>query len=282
MWDIITGELLLTLPDHAYPTAIAFSRDGAKIATGESCKYERPHLRVWSAQTGELLQAFPSFSGMVKKLSFSPDVHKIVIIHFSENREMAEIWDVESGELIQQLTVDDIPLTDISFSPDGKKVLAGDYDGNLKLWDAETGELLKMWIGHDPNKVTTVGFSPDGTKMASGGEDDMVKVWDMKTGQLLQTLYQVTIYSLAFSPDGNYLLGGSYSSSSSDSGDIFIWDVNSGEQLVRFRGNHILSRSVAFSPDGGLIVTSGSDGSAKIWDVSEFIKDSFVQRWSLY
>ena len=77
-------------------------------------------------------------------------------------------------------------------------------DDTIKLWNADTGELLRTLEGHTRG-VNSVAFHPDGHTLASGGLDDTIKLWDADTGELLRTLEGHTrdVYSVAFHPDGN-------------------------------------------------------------------------------
>ena len=69
----------------------------------------------------------------------------------------------------------------VSFSPDGTRIASGGgaykKPGEIKLWDASTGEELHTLKGHTDN-VSSVTFSPDGTRIASGSDDKTIRVWD--------------------------------------------------------------------------------------------------------
>ena len=58
-------------------------------------------------------------------------------------------------------------------------------DNTLKIWDSETGELLKTLEGHT-DAVMSVALSQDGKKIISGSYDGSVRTWDMKSKKLLQ------------------------------------------------------------------------------------------------
>jgi len=69
------------------------------------------------------------------------------------------------------------------------------------------------------------------------------------------------VYSVAFSPDGRYVV------TSSMDNTAVLWDVQTGWELRRFVGHTQQVRSVAFSPDGRTVLTGGWDNSARIWNV---------------
>ncbi|MEM6752517.1 MAG: WD40 repeat domain-containing protein, partial [Cyanobacteria bacterium P01_C01_bin.38] len=98
----------------------------------------------------------------------------------------------------------------VSFSPDGKMLASASGDNSVKLWDTNTGKLIKTLTGHT-NFVNGVSFSPDGKMLASASADNSVKLWDTNTGKQIKTLTRHTnqVWSVSFSPDGKMLASAS-------------------------------------------------------------------------
>jgi WD40 repeat protein len=93
-------------------------------------------------------------------------------------------------------------------------------DRTVRLWDAATGQCLRVFEGHT-DEVFTAVFHPDGTRIASGGRDRAVWLWDAASGQEVAHLPGHTsyIWSLGFSPDGQTLVSGSGDST------VRLWDT---------------------------------------------------------
>ncbi len=71
-----------------------------------------------------------------------------------------------------------------------------------------------------------------------------------------------SIYSVAFSPDGKVL------ATSDTNGEICLWQVADGKQLLTFTGHAGWVRSIAFSPDGSTLESGSTDQTVKLWEVS--------------
>src|SRR5207249_1160773 len=91
--------------------------------------------------------------------------------------------------------------------PNGRRLASSSWDNTVKLWEADTGQLLRTVYGH-MDDVRGVCFSPDGKHFLSAGHDGAVKLWRADTGQLALGLksHVESVCDVAFSPDGSRLL----------------------------------------------------------------------------
>jgi len=91
----------------------------------------------------------------------------------------------------------------VEFSPDGLTALSGDWDGNLILWDIQTGQEIRRFEGHTV-KAGTVDFMPDGLTAISGSSDTTMIQWDIQTGEIIRRFegQPDEIWAVAISPDG--------------------------------------------------------------------------------
>jgi WD40 repeat protein len=142
----------------------------------------------------------------------------------------------------------------VAFSPDGRRALSGSYDNTLKLWDLETGLVLRTLQGHTSG-VRAVAFSPDGRRALSGSDDYTLKLWDLETGLVLRTLEGHTsgVRAVALSPDGRRALSGSHDNT------LKLWDLGTGKILAEFSGDGPIS-AIALSSNKWKIVAGDMSG----------------------
>lgn len=113
--------------------------------------------------------------------------------------------------------------------------------------------------------VTSLAFSPDGEWLVSGSEDWRAIVWDAKTGRPRR----------AFAPGGGVaaiaLSPDAKTLATADSSRTelaVLWDVASGRKRHELKGHKGGILAAAFSPDGKTLVTVGADRSIRRWDVA--------------
>lgn len=156
-------------------------------------------------------------------------------------------------------------VTSVAFSPDGHRLASGSFDKTIKIWDADTGALIKTLTGHSGN-VRSIAFSPDGNRLASGSDDFTIKIWDTGSGALIKTLEGRTgfVYSVVFHPDGRRLASGN---GDWNGGWLTVWDLDAGVPLKSV-SQLLPILSVAFSRDGNNLASGGFDKTIKVWDTS--------------
>jgi len=153
-------------------------------------------------------------------------------------------------------------IESIAYSPDGTYLATASRDKTIKLWEVETGRLLRTLTGHTKS-VSAVCCSPDGKYIASGSDDETIKIWDARSGNCVKTFKgDGDICSVAYSPDGAYL-----ASSSSKDKTIKLWDVASEICIKTFQGHTDYIASTAYSPDVAYLASGSKDKTIKIWDI---------------
>ncbi len=157
------------------------------------------------------------------------------------------------------------PIETVAFSPDERYFVTGGWDGMIRIWETESGELQSM-ISTEASYVFAAAFSPDGRYLAVGTNHspDYLQIFDIRTGQPADTPslrgHGDAVLSVVFSHDGKQLLTGSYDNTAR------LWDLESGESTV-LRGHDWWVWSASFSPDERKILTTSQDGSALVWSV---------------
>ena len=170
------------------------------------------------------------------------------------------------------------------FSPDGRYIVsAAKRAGDVRVWDAETGEQLwNRFHENDPDdEVEVVGWTPDGRYAVSGGEDHRVRVWTAADGEFVRALrHTASIDGMRFSNGGGLLAAGD------EAGKVYVWDTSADDprdwpDTPRFvleqgrdtgdEGAGLVQadiNSIDWSADDRFLVTAGRNGLVKRWEVT--------------
>lgn len=186
------------------------------------------------------------------------------------------LWRLATGEEIRQIPN---PVSDnarVRFSPDSRHLMTGGVDMPAKLWDVETGALIRTFETEDPSAAPGLGmaFTPDGRQVVIGGQDGGVRLWDVATGALLREFHGHTdwVWGVAVSPDGRYVASAGF-----DPNGVRLWDLQTGDLVRRFPHPNVVSYALEFSADGRYLLTGGWDATARLWNVESGVE---VRRFS--
>jgi RNA polymerase sigma factor (sigma-70 family) len=110
--------------------------------------------------------------------------------------------------------------------------------------------------------IFALSFSPDGKSLAAG-RSEKVEIHDTVARKVARQFGPGAV-ALAYSPDGRTL------AAAGAKGDKVarLYDPNTGQEIRALEGHTEAVTSVAFSPDGKLLLTASKDGSAALWDVA--------------
>jgi WD40 repeat protein len=162
--------------------------------------------------------------------------------------------------------------TVVAVTADGKRAALGEMNGTVRVWDLPAARELHALHGHT-GPVLAVAFSRDGRTLASGGDDRTIKLWNPADGKDLATLknHASSVRTLAFTPDGASLAscgclldpGEKNSDNSMKQGEVFVWDVATGQGTLAFKHPVGLVR-LAVSPNGKTLAV-GTTNTAQLF-----------------
>jgi len=129
LYDVGSGAQLLSLPTTSgfYVDSVAFSNDGAMLATGG---YMGP-VEVWRASDGAILTRVP-YPTSVHNVHFVPTGSQLVVGGVDER---ATVWTIPDGTLVMTLNGIASEMADAAFSPDGQRI-ASTGGNSIKVWDS--------------------------------------------------------------------------------------------------------------------------------------------------
>jgi WD40 repeat protein len=259
VWNVDTGERLKTLSGHLDRIrALAFPPNGGIIASGSS----DATIKLWDIETGECLCDLMGHHQIVTKLKFSSDGTLLVSSSYDHT---IKVWQVESGQCLQTLQGHTNIVWTVAFSPDGQTIMSGGDDHAVRFWDVQTGRCIKAWQGHT-NAFMAAAYPKDSKaeyRLATGSEDQIIRLWEMGHQSKFITLvgHEGRIFSLAYSPDGQFLFSGSSDRTAK------LWDMQTQQCLKTFYGHTNWIWSVDYSADGQILVTGSEDTTVRLWNL---------------
>ncbi|KQX50685.1 MULTISPECIES: serine/threonine-protein kinase [unclassified Streptomyces] len=180
LWNARTGpglgKRVAVLSENMWARQVAFSRDGATLAT-VGYPYDQDSGSQWSVQLWdvarhkvrkELMRAEEAFG-----VAYSADGTTIATAAKDRNIELWNASDGRAAGSVNESMV--VPVQSVEYSPRGSTLAV--FNGDVvKLWDVAANKLRYRLVGNNWN-VQRLAFNPDGTQVATTSSDGVVYLW---------------------------------------------------------------------------------------------------------
>lgn len=250
-----TGEVVRTFdePKVTGSSKPVFLQDGAQIA---AITLEGGDIQLWETQTGKKI-AFLSEPFYQAQSIYSTHDGTLILsntadfLHFQAGGVL-KLWDVNAA--MKQSTPPSGhtgEVTSCKFSPGSRHFATTSLDGNLILWEAESGSVKRKFKGPSDH-MTNCAFSPLKPWIVGITPEGVVVIWEMDSGREVGVVQGGRAEdpspwdkaSLEFSPDGRILLtGGRYR-------PMKLWKADESEEFPLLSEAYGTSDLATFSPDG--------------------------------
>lgn len=249
------AELRFRLPTTSIATRVAFSPDGALVATGDYLG----EVSAWDARTGRLRYR-SACRAMVLGLRFSPDGRFLAV---SASGLRVLILDAATGATVRVLTFSGRETRDLLFLGGGKWLTTAGDDRLLRFWETESWRQVRILGGHAEG-IMCLAESPDGEILASGDRTGTVRFWRIRDGSLLGTLpaHADAVSGLAYHPGGRQLVSASWDRT------VRVWSLPDLRPIRTLAGPRDIITGLALARDGDTLATFGMDKEARWYQLS--------------
>jgi len=265
IWNIADTTLLNTLGNFSmgFPNDIDISSDGQAFISGHGsvycsafsgCSRDRAGQFEFTLN-GSQVNSNTNPDGIIYSIAYSPDNNVIASGTGYNNSGHINIYDSQFN-LIGILAGHSARTTSLVFTPDGQHLISGGYDGYIRVWNYNSGDIVTYFQhGTYLNGGTDINLSlsPDGQYLASTGNgyNLKIKIWKTSDWSVVHTIDISHPYgsgsSIVFSPNSKYLA--SRISNSSDYGLIRFYSVETGEPVREYIDSSGV-RTIALSSAG--------------------------------
>jgi len=243
--------------------AVAFSPDGSTVVTAGDDQL----IHTWSAENGAAFDVLKGHQAAITALAFAPNGELV-----STAGDGATLsWNIAPGWKLERTIGTGnagSPLTDrvnaLAFTPDGKQLATGSGEpsrgGELKLWNATTGQFVRDFPKVHSDSVLSLEFSPDGKFLASGAADKMARVTELATGKIVRGFEGHThhVLGVSWSADGRTL------ATAGADGMVKIWDFTTGDRKKNIEGYDKEVTAVRFVGATANLLTSSGDNKVRL------------------
>jgi len=166
----------------------------------------------------------------------------------------------ERDDSILTFTKHEAPIFCAALHPTESLAVTGGEDDRAFVWNTDTGEVVYQVNDH-MDSVISAEFSYDGVYVATADMAGDIQVF--KTTKEYKKVWSFSMGDMCWM---KWHLGAYVLMAGSDSGEIYVWRIPSGDCKV-FQGNGEKCETATITSDGKKLAAGYGDGTFKLWDI---------------
>lgn len=259
IWDTDTGSLSRTL--HGCVGSVldlTITHDNRSVIAASSSN----NLYVWDVNSGRIRHTLTGHADKVCAV----DVSKISSRHVvsAAYDRTIKVWDLQKGYCTNTIIFPS-NCNALSFSMDGQTICSGHVDGNLRLWDIQSGKMLSEVAAHT-YAITSITVSRNGNMVLTSGRDNIHNLFDMRSLEVCGTLRAsgnrvASNWSRScISPDDHFVAAGSAD------GAVYIWSVSKADIMSTLKEHTAPVLCCSWSGFGKPLCSADKNGILCTWN----------------
>jgi len=254
--QVLKADFAITNAASVEPGIVAYSPDGRHVAVSSAGS-----IYVYEVPSGGQLTTHPArvltgHTAQILGFAFL-DTNTLVSVSLDQT---AKIWDVATGRMRHSVEVRFGTPTRFALAPGHSPLAADTAFGKARLWNYETGEILKTFAPGDSG-ASALAFTPDGKSLVLGTEKGVLRLMDVVSWTATRTIdLDAPIRSVAASMERTVV---GYSD-----GTVAMLSFGDQDSVPQAKKQSGAINSLAFSPNGGRFASASADHSVKIWDAA--------------
>jgi len=269
VWDPLTGTLIGSdaLRGHSKAVCCLEWQPLHLVNSVGSEDIDRPRLasaskdstiRIWDVIRAHCLICLSSHTNHVTQIRWSGEPQGFL---YSASRDTTiRVWDPSNGMMIKELKGHGHWVNTLALNTE-RIIYSGPFDHEGSRTFSSGAEMKAAALRRYEEGVKTCGAE----RLLSGSDDFTMFLWDPQNSRkpiCRMTGHQKVVNHVCFSPDGRYIISGSFDKS------IRLWDGRSGKYMATFRGHVGSIYQLSWSMDSRMFVSCSADSTVKLWDVA--------------
>jgi len=290
VWQVHNGAKIVELRQHEdLVRGVSVTDTGHRIASGsKDCT-----VVVWDTVNGSALFILKGHTCVVRAVHITG----AAVLSCSSDKTV-RLWNIATGTCVATLYGHTEDVRDICMNADNSMAVSCSFDQTVRVWDLRAGKEVAVLKGHS-DKIFGVAVNGLGSVAVSCSWDMSIRIWDIDQGQEHGELNPPSVLDSFLSPESlpvklappatptrvqahdtreipaheKEILGvaitadGSEAVTCSVDGTVRLWELDTGEQLVKWEGHSDWAWGVAITPDGARAASCGRDRTVIVWDM---------------